>query len=438
MNVINFHDINESGENRYYRELLKRFPEEQITVAEYDPYDNPADILFRFAADRYGHYDLIVGAGFGAVLALMFSRMKDDRIRTVLINPMYPFSKYSAEALPGYKYEKIIKNATEYDICWNKDILRNVYLILGKDDDITDTKRTPAYFFKENICFVGGGHYPEGEDFQHVFAELASAPDPAEIFTDEETGDIAEDKAYVALRDFISFSDKRDNPLFYVYSWDYPELKAEAVKLRRYEDGLSGLPGKIKFISSDEFPEKSEGLRSEFRAVSVLVIENVSKRLLNEKIELSLWITCDEVLSRGGRVLMLADSEVPRAFSADSRIADMVYDGKIGEFEGMGYEISWGTSSLDYRPAEDRCKNMVVDEISSANGNFVIRYHAPKLGEDILYLYFKDGKWYADEKEGLAVNSSLLRTVLENAAGKFADSVECVNRTDDDWWAMVW
>lgn len=164
MRVINFHDLNEKSENRYDHELLKYFSSDQIDTVEYDLSDNPAELLLHYGTDRYDHYDLIVGAGFGAILAIMFSRMKDNRIKTVLINPMYPFSKYAEEVMPGYPYKEMVYAATEWDICWNKEILRNVYLILGKDDDVSDVKRTPGYFYKENVFFVEGGHSSDGDE----------------------------------------------------------------------------------------------------------------------------------------------------------------------------------------------------------------------------------------------------------------------------------
>ena len=120
-----------------------------------------------------GPYDLIVGIGFGGVLTLLFGMATG--VRVALINPMYPIQRYLPIELPGYKYGDMLSRYEYKKICCDakRESLKNVFLILGRDDDITDTARTPSYFCKGNSRFVGGDYFPDGDDFVRPFGELA-------------------------------------------------------------------------------------------------------------------------------------------------------------------------------------------------------------------------------------------------------------------------
>ena len=196
MRILNFHDLGEDGNNACYKELIKYWDSKQIVSHTYDlATENPAAILLDSMV--YGPYDLIVGTGFGGVLALLAGRATG--VRTVLVNPMCPIQRYLPAELPNYEYGGMLAGYEHGKICWDKSdrpSLRNVFLILGRDDDITDTARTPAYFHEGNSRFVEGGHFPVGEDFVQAFGELAggialAGGEPTEE-TDSQRGDAAE------------------------------------------------------------------------------------------------------------------------------------------------------------------------------------------------------------------------------------------------------
>lgn len=101
MRILSIHDLGETGKNACYGELIKHRPENKIVSHAYDLAENdPALILFDSMAS--GPYDLIVGTGFGGVLALLLGRATG--VRTVLINPMHPIQRYLPTEHPGYKY----------------------------------------------------------------------------------------------------------------------------------------------------------------------------------------------------------------------------------------------------------------------------------------------------------------------------------------------
>ena len=186
MRILNFHDLGEDGTNACYKELIKYWDSKQIVSRTYDlATKDPAAILLDGMSA--GPFDLIVGTGFGGVLALLAGRATG--VRTVLVNPMCPIKRYLPAELPDYEYGDMLAGYEHGKICWDteRESLSNVYLILGRDDDITDTARTPAYFYEGNSRFVEGGHVPDGEDFIQAFGELVGSIAPAEGGRAEET-----------------------------------------------------------------------------------------------------------------------------------------------------------------------------------------------------------------------------------------------------------
>ena len=298
MNIINFPDYNEHTKNRYYDELLKYFDKDEVESVKYSLEDNPAEVLLKYSADRFRHYDLIVGCGFGAILAIAYSRMKDDRIKTILINPMYPLHKYLKEEMAKYKYHEMFTRLAYQDICWNKKIVDKTYLILGRDDDVTDTARTAGYFYKENVHYADGGHFPQDSDFSNVFASLLGMNSKDESTAEHKTKDREQDDS--------TFDEDND----------------------------------------------------------IVIVE--------------------------------ADDE------------------------------------------DDKYADLEIDSINAENGNFEIHYHTSTYGRGIVYLYFNDGKWKADIKDGLAISSKTLAAVLEKAIPSFVETVELKERLGDSWGLMVW
>ncbi len=143
--ILNLCDINEERENLYYKELLKYYSEDRVLTLACNSEAHPAELLFDLVNAKH---ELIIGHGFGGLLALIIGRATGAK--TILINPMYPASRYWDDLYPDYEYKSFIENITEKDICWDTEgeTTDNVFLILGKDDDLIDTATTD----KQLLC----------------------------------------------------------------------------------------------------------------------------------------------------------------------------------------------------------------------------------------------------------------------------------------------
>lgn len=170
MSILNICDYKDEKENIYYKELQKCFgAKTHIISVIFEKDKNPAELLMQLMTERY---DLIVGHGFGGVLALYIGRATN--VKTILINPAYPTSRYWSDDLADYEYQELIEKITERDICWDtkRETTKNVYMILGRDDDATDTTTSNKYLRSKNCFYVDGGHWPSGADFSGVFKKL--------------------------------------------------------------------------------------------------------------------------------------------------------------------------------------------------------------------------------------------------------------------------
>ena len=149
--ILNLCDINDEHENLYYKELLKYFSEDSIFTLAYNIEGHPAQLLLELINAKY---ELIIGHGFGGLLALIIGRATGAK--TILINPMYPASRYWEDIYPDYEYKSFIEHITEKDICWDTrgETTENVFLILGKDDDLIDTATTDKYLTRGNSFYV--------------------------------------------------------------------------------------------------------------------------------------------------------------------------------------------------------------------------------------------------------------------------------------------
>ena len=72
MSILNICDYKDEKENIYYKELQKCFGvNADINSVVFEKGKNPAELLMQLMTERY---DLIVGHGFGGVLALYIGR----------------------------------------------------------------------------------------------------------------------------------------------------------------------------------------------------------------------------------------------------------------------------------------------------------------------------------------------------------------------------
>lgn len=430
MEILNLCDINDETKNIYYKELLKYFPEDQIVSYGYDPKVHPGEFILSLMGIKY---DLIVGHGFGGLLALVIGRVIGAK--SILINPMYPASRYWSAFLPDYEYKSFLEKITEREICWDTygATTENVFLILGRDDDLIDTATTDKYLTRGNSFYVEGDHWPSGDDFVLKFGELTGGIEP-----DGGIIDAKEDQAFAAISEFIQIQIKAERNLMYLHSYREEDTGMLTKVSKRYLCSLEESAGKkCRYSTADSLPLGGNDIREHFKDLDFLVIDKIVGIVLNDEICRSIWIACDEVTSRGGKVLLLSDSHAADLFQENAELMNLIYSGVIKEIwfremEGIksgGIRISFDSSdSRDTRPFEDLYRTVIIDEIKTKGGNLAIKWHSPDLDDHVLYVYYKDGQWFYDGGDGWCCASEA-EAVLRAAADKF---VEGAKRTEHD------
>lgn len=138
--------------------------------------ESPVEVLNRYVF-THNRPEFVVGKGFGAFFALLIGMTRG--CRTILINPMYPISRYLSQNLPDYKFEDQLSSYEFERICGSKTKKAeqdNVFVVLGEDDDVIDAKRTSSYFIRENCVYIPGGHDPDEENLNEVLGFLFTNP----------------------------------------------------------------------------------------------------------------------------------------------------------------------------------------------------------------------------------------------------------------------
>ena len=436
MNILNLCDINDKTENIYHEELTKYYEDGWINSRKFDTEENPSEFLLNLISDHMRfRYDLIVGHGFGGLLALIIGRITG--VKTILINPMYPASRYWNEFLPDYEYAEFFEDITEKDICWDTHgkTTENIYLILGRDDDLIDTATTDKYLTPGNSFYVEGGHWPLGEDFVLKFGELAGGLTPTGDGSSEKN-DIDEQYSLTTLSEFIKANE--DNRLLYLYSFEEEDDELLTKVSKKYLSSLKeSNDAKCRYITADSLPTEESEVREDFKDVDFLVIDKIVKIVLSDAVRRSLWIACDEVIGHGGKVLLLSNQSAHDLFKEDKDLMDLFFTGLIKQiwaeemkgFKSKGLRISVDSHcSTDTRPFKDYYRTVIIDDIKTKYGNLAIKWHSPELANRELCLYFKDGQWLYDGKDGWCSDSEA-KAVLRAAVDKFVDSAK---RTEHD------
>ena len=439
MEILNLCDINDEAKNIYYKELLKYFPEDQIVSYGYDPKMHPGEFILSLMGIKY---DLIVGHGFGGLLALVIGRAIGAK--TILINPMYPASRYWSAFLPDYEYKSFLEKITEREICWDTygATTENVFLILGRDDDLIDTATTDKYLTRGNSFYVEGGHWPSGDDFVLKFGELTGGIEP-----DGGIIDAKEDQAFAAISEFIQIQIKAERNLMYLHSYREEDTGMLTKVSKRYLCSLEESAGKkCRYSTADSLPLGGNDIREHFKDLDFLVIDKIVGIVLNDEICRSIWIACDEVTSRGGKVLLLSDSHAADLFQENAELMNLIYSGVIKEIwfremEGIksgGIRISFDSSdSRDTRPFEDLYRTVIIDEIKTRYGNLAIRWHSPDLDERILFVYYKDDQWFYDSRDGWCSDTQA-KAVLRAAVDKFVDDAKSTDHDAHHFFGWGW
>lgn len=434
-NILNLCDINDEAENTYYKELLKYYSEDCIYSRGYDPNEHPGEFLIRMMNSKF---DMIVGHGFGGLLALIIGRATGTK--TILINPMYPASRYWTDLYPDYEYQSLIENITEKDICWDTHgtTTENIYLILGKDDDLIDTATTDKYLTLGNSFYVEGGHWPSGEDFVLKFGELTGGliPNGNGLFTEKDA------KEQRSLNDFkLLLQAKAECKLLYLYSYNEENCDVLTKTAKRYLCSLEESDGmNCLYITADSLPVGETDVRAKFQNVGFLVVDKIVRIVLTEENRRSLWIACDEVTGHGGKVILLSNSQAVDLFEENKELMDLIFTGYIMNIyfdDESGSLNSMGRSSRDTRPFEDYYRTVIIDDIKTKYGNLAIKWHSPDLEARWLYLYFKDGQWFYDCSDGWCSDSQA-KAVLSAAVDKFVEAAKDTDHDAHDFFGWGW
>ncbi len=438
MLILNLCDINDDAENIYHKELLKYYSKGEIRSYKYDPTEHPGEFLLKLMCAKY---DLIVGHGFGGLLALIIGRATG--IKTILINPMYPANRYWQEFYPDYEYKSFIWSISDSEICWDThgESTENVYLILGKDDDLIDTETTDKYLTSGNSFYVEGGHWPSGDDFILKFGELSGGLIPASNGVYEKA-DTKENRLFTDFCEILQLMKAKYNLLyFYVFK---EEDAGNLTKIsKRYLSSLKESENiKCRYITADMLPLAGNGIRVPFKDLDFLIIDKVVKIILSDEIRRSLWIACDEVTSHGGKVVILSDEHAADLFEEDKDIMDLIYTGIIKELYFDNYSSNRsirfnGYSSDDTGPYEDHYRTVIIDDLKTKHGNLAIKWHSPDLEDQMLYLYFKDDQWFYDSGDGWS-RDTLAKAVLRAAVDKFVDGAKDTEHDAHHFFGWGW
>ena len=429
MTILYFCDYKEEKKNIYYKELSTY--SEDIYSIKFDTEWNPAELLMNVMQYQY---DLIVGHGFGGLFALYLGRATN--VKTILINPAYP-ANWQGE-LSDYKYkeliEKNIKTGTE------RIFLKNIYVILSRDDDIKDTSMSNKYFIDNNCFYVDGGHVPYGEDFSRIFKRIVFGESLEDSAVDTILEKRKDEETYDLIKEFAM--EKIACSLLYLHTYFEESSSRRLSKMaRRVCNDITNedFQKKIVYMSVEQMDNVPQ-VRESFSGIDILIVDHITDMFLTDMIKRSLWIACCEVLENDGRVLLLADGIPSILFKEGEKILDLIYTGYSAFFDDGAtmtnvqyrntpqfakYEniLIDDSSHRDRRPYSDLYREIIIDELNTNDGNIVIKWHSPRLRDQVLYVFFKDGNWYIDENDGYVSKERVVK-ILETASLRFVETAK--------------
>lgn len=171
--ILNLHGLYGKSKNTNYSILEKLFSASMIISPQID-FEScpPYDIIDRLSTMK--RIDYIVGNSFGGFFAYVVSAKIG--CPCLLTNPCIPPTKYIRELIPKYPNESFeqLEEITESFCLDNSTQMRsNVFVILGKDDDILDPDFTSGYIQNAEIYRINGGHRLAGAEFRSLFKKIA-------------------------------------------------------------------------------------------------------------------------------------------------------------------------------------------------------------------------------------------------------------------------
>lgn len=170
--ILNLHGLYGTAENTNYRILTELYSvsdicSPQIAYEKRSPY-NVIDELYTIK-----NINFIVGNSFGGFFAYIMGA--ELNISCLLTNPCIPPTKYIRELIPGYP-EGFLQQLNELtEFAYNKRLYEkfcSTLVILGKDDDVLDSKFTKNYLRNAEIYEIEGNHRLSGTIYKKLFEEL--------------------------------------------------------------------------------------------------------------------------------------------------------------------------------------------------------------------------------------------------------------------------
>ena len=156
----------------------------------------------------------------------------------------------------------------------------------------------------------------------------------------------------------------------------------------------------------------------------------------------ALWIACNEVLDNNGRILLLSNNSAEDIFEGEREITNLIYNGRVAEYEDnpLSFQNTYKgvvTFEASRKPYSEQYQAITIDEVDSKDGNIAIKWHSSQLKDQILYVYFENGKWHIDEKDGWA-NKERAAVILEKASTDFVKTVEITDHDGKHFFGWGW
>ena len=170
--IVNIHGLYGTAENVNYKILSKLYSVPEI----YSPqihFENrsPNSIVEELTAIK--NIDFIVGNSLGGFFAYVLSAKRN--CPCLLVNPCIPPTKYIGKLVLEYpkkfldELEQLEESAEAVKI---HQPICNTFVILGRDDEVLDSKFTKNYLKNVELYELDGGHRISGTAFKKLMKEI--------------------------------------------------------------------------------------------------------------------------------------------------------------------------------------------------------------------------------------------------------------------------
>ncbi len=267
--------------------------------------------------------------------------------------------------------------------------------------------------------------------------------DAFEDLDEEQTVEKRRDEVtYELFMDFAFW--KMDYSLLYLFSYEenaYNRM-SKIARLLAGNEAEKELIGDMKYISADQLEIDASNIREHYADISLLVIDHITTLLIDKGAKKAIWIACNEVLDNNGRILFLSNDSAKYIFEEEREITDLIYNGFVARFEDDPITIHNAykgvvTIEADRKPYSIQNQSIIIDEVDSRDGNIAIKWHSNKLNDQILYVYFENGKWHIDAKDGWA-DKERSAVILEKASAEFVKTVEITSHDGKKFFGWGW